>query len=128
MAESTGEFCIFRLQIRSFEIATRGAGQDFSSIFGFIKPRFPRLLRVDGELDVPGRIRTSDLLIRSQPLYPAELRALLLDAFSKGPTNITEIWRARQGETGNDFFRRRSRFDRWLLRACFLRFSLVADD
>ena len=40
-------------------------------------------------LFVPGRIRTSDLLIRSQPLYPAELRALLLEASLKGPTNVT---------------------------------------
>ncbi len=27
------------------------------------------------ELSMPGRIRTPDLLIRSQTLYPAELRA-----------------------------------------------------
>ncbi len=28
-----------------------------------------------GEYGAPGRIRTSDLLVRSQALYPAELRA-----------------------------------------------------
>ncbi len=49
---------------------------------------------------VPGRIRTSDLLIRSQTLYPAELRAhktLILNADGKdyqtipltGPENYT---------------------------------------
>jgi hypothetical protein len=40
-----------------------------------IKNKNPIALAL-GFSDVPGRIRTSDLLIRSQPLYPAELRAL----------------------------------------------------
>jgi len=77
---------------------------------------------------VPGRIRTSDLLIRSQPLYPAELRALVLDAFSKGPTNITEVLGARQGDRGNGSLGERSRFVRWLWGALLLRMSLCSDD
>ena len=35
------------------------------------------------ELSVPGGIRTPNLLIRSQKLYPVELQALLTDVISQ---------------------------------------------
>ncbi len=48
------------------------------------------------ELGMPGRIRTPDLLIRSQTLYPAELRAqthskLLLKPYQAVPVVLSKV-------------------------------------
>ena len=41
--------------------------------------------------NAPGRTRTSNLLVRSQPLYPIELRALWLTPGHDRATTITAI-------------------------------------
>lgn len=60
-----------------FKAQARGEGAFFVGFFIF----GPLGNNLDGESGAPGRIRTTDHLIRSQVLYPAELRAHIV--FSK---------------------------------------------
>ena len=74
---------------------------DRAAIAGFRtkrNPASPYSIRVCG-IDEPGGIRTHDLLIRSQTLYPAELRALTLSASGQLLYNITAFTVCQDSES-----------------------------
>jgi hypothetical protein len=68
-----------------------------------------KLFDLFGVTGAPGEIRTPDLLIRSQSLYPAELRAHMLGLQGEAhDTNHCQIIKARLAAQGLD--RQRHRF------------------
>ena len=75
MEKWCGEYEVGSLRPHSGNPHSTKIGLEWATLVGFCSMQFAARLVEVKESGAPGEIRTPDLLLRRQPLYPAELRA-----------------------------------------------------